>query len=74
MKKSGKNDNFWGCGIWSRFYKDMLLSKASGGVSFNYRFHGLDGFATEKILLLRSGWIQIRSIRLIRSLFSLSLV
>ena len=74
MKKSGKNDNFLGCGIWSRFYKDMLLSKALGGVLFNYRFHGLNEFSTEKILPLRSEWIQICSIRLIRSLFSLGLV
>ena len=53
MKKSGKNDNFWGCEMWSRFYKDMLLSKASGGyclntdftdLFFNYGFYGFYGW------------------------------
>ena len=63
-------------GVWNleSLLQGYVSFKSLGVLLFNYRFHGLNGFATEKILLLRSEWIRIRSIRLIRSLFSLSLV
>ena len=72
-EKNGKMIIF---GVWNleSLLQRHVAFKGLGGYWFNYRFHGLDGFATEKILPLRSEWIQIRSIRLIRSLFSLGLV